>query len=198
LVPDPLRWPDLTRQHLAGSEVTTGGQAANNWLIEVGTGSRSSSLLASRLMSLLYGVGAAYSGRVRDLAEPPGRRLLDPAGSSQPGRRAALRGLAVNRPLGTCLSQGHRPRVFPLPSQEEIAIRRGLSALRPASARETPSVSVPRQSRGLCDLEAAQRGLDPIGPLEVCRQRTKHPSPSHPFPLFPLPWGEGRGGGELG
>ena len=31
------------------------------WLIEVGTGSRSSSLLASRLMSLLYGVGAALT-----------------------------------------------------------------------------------------------------------------------------------------
>jgi len=31
------------------------------WLIEVGTGARSSSLLASRLMSLLYGVGAALT-----------------------------------------------------------------------------------------------------------------------------------------
>jgi hypothetical protein len=31
------------------------------WLIEVGTGSKSSSLLASRLMSLLYGVGAALT-----------------------------------------------------------------------------------------------------------------------------------------
>jgi len=31
------------------------------WLIEVGTGSRGSSLLASRLMSLLYGVGAALT-----------------------------------------------------------------------------------------------------------------------------------------
>lgn len=31
------------------------------WLIEVGTGSRSSSLLASRLMSFLYGVGAALT-----------------------------------------------------------------------------------------------------------------------------------------
>jgi len=31
------------------------------WLIEVGTGSASSSLLASRLMSLLYGVGAALT-----------------------------------------------------------------------------------------------------------------------------------------
>src|SRR5215467_2378324 len=31
------------------------------WLIEVGTGERASSLLASRLMSLLYGVGAALS-----------------------------------------------------------------------------------------------------------------------------------------
>ena len=31
------------------------------WLIEVGTGSGSSSLLASRLMSLLYGVGAALT-----------------------------------------------------------------------------------------------------------------------------------------
>lgn len=31
------------------------------WLIEIGTGSRSSSLLASRLMSLLYGVGAALT-----------------------------------------------------------------------------------------------------------------------------------------
>ena len=31
------------------------------WLIEVGTGERSSSLLASRLMSLLYGVGAALT-----------------------------------------------------------------------------------------------------------------------------------------
>jgi hypothetical protein len=31
------------------------------WLIEVGTGSTSSSLLASRLMSLLYGVGAALT-----------------------------------------------------------------------------------------------------------------------------------------
>ena len=31
------------------------------WLIEVGTGSMSSSLLASRLMSLLYGVGAALT-----------------------------------------------------------------------------------------------------------------------------------------
>jgi hypothetical protein len=26
----------------------------------------------------------------------------------------------------------------------------------------------------------------------------KDPSPYHPFPLFPLPRGEGRGGGELG
>jgi hypothetical protein len=31
------------------------------WLIEVGTGARSSSLVASRLMSLLYGVGAALT-----------------------------------------------------------------------------------------------------------------------------------------
>ena len=31
------------------------------WLIEVGTGERASSLLASRLMSLLYGVGAALT-----------------------------------------------------------------------------------------------------------------------------------------
>jgi len=31
------------------------------WLIEVGTGTKSSSLLASRLMSLLYGVGAALT-----------------------------------------------------------------------------------------------------------------------------------------
>jgi hypothetical protein len=31
------------------------------WLIEVGTGSKGSSLLASRLMSLLYGVGAALT-----------------------------------------------------------------------------------------------------------------------------------------
>lgn len=31
------------------------------WLIEVGTGARSSSLMASRLMSLLYGVGAALT-----------------------------------------------------------------------------------------------------------------------------------------
>jgi hypothetical protein len=31
------------------------------WLIEVGTGSRGSSLFASRLMSLLYGVGAALT-----------------------------------------------------------------------------------------------------------------------------------------
>jgi hypothetical protein len=31
------------------------------WLIEVGTGARSSSLFASRLMSLLYGVGAALT-----------------------------------------------------------------------------------------------------------------------------------------
>ncbi len=31
------------------------------WLIEVGTGASSSSLLASRLMSLLYGVGAALT-----------------------------------------------------------------------------------------------------------------------------------------
>jgi hypothetical protein len=31
------------------------------WLIEVGTGSKSSSLLASRLMSFLYGVGAALT-----------------------------------------------------------------------------------------------------------------------------------------
>lgn len=31
------------------------------WLMEVGTGSKSSSLLASRLMSLLYGVGAALT-----------------------------------------------------------------------------------------------------------------------------------------
>ena len=31
------------------------------WLIEVGNGSKSSSLLASRLMSLLYGVGAALT-----------------------------------------------------------------------------------------------------------------------------------------
>jgi hypothetical protein len=31
------------------------------WLIEVGTGEKSSSLLASRLMSLLYGVGAALT-----------------------------------------------------------------------------------------------------------------------------------------
>lgn len=31
------------------------------WLIEVGTGARASSLLASRLMSLLYGVGAALT-----------------------------------------------------------------------------------------------------------------------------------------
>ncbi|MGB7846605.1 MAG: hypothetical protein WBL63_13385 [Candidatus Acidiferrum sp.] len=31
------------------------------WLIEVGTGGQSSSLLASRLMSLLYGVGAALT-----------------------------------------------------------------------------------------------------------------------------------------
>jgi hypothetical protein len=31
------------------------------WLIEVGTGSKSSSLLASRLMSLLYGIGAALT-----------------------------------------------------------------------------------------------------------------------------------------
>jgi len=31
------------------------------WLVEVGTGARSSSLFASRLMSLLYGVGAALT-----------------------------------------------------------------------------------------------------------------------------------------
>src|SRR2546427_5693052 len=31
------------------------------WLLEVGTGAKSSSLLASRLMSLLYGVGAALT-----------------------------------------------------------------------------------------------------------------------------------------
>jgi hypothetical protein len=31
------------------------------WLMEIGTGSKSSSLLASRLMSLLYGVGAALT-----------------------------------------------------------------------------------------------------------------------------------------
>jgi hypothetical protein len=31
------------------------------WLIEVGTGAKASSLLASRLMSLLYGVGAALT-----------------------------------------------------------------------------------------------------------------------------------------
>jgi membrane-associated protease RseP (regulator of RpoE activity) len=31
------------------------------WLIEVGTGERASSLLASRLMSLLYGIGAALT-----------------------------------------------------------------------------------------------------------------------------------------
>jgi hypothetical protein len=31
------------------------------WLLEVGTGARASSLLASRLMSLLYGVGAALT-----------------------------------------------------------------------------------------------------------------------------------------
>jgi hypothetical protein len=31
------------------------------WLVEVGTGARASSLLASRLMSLLYGVGAALT-----------------------------------------------------------------------------------------------------------------------------------------
>jgi hypothetical protein len=31
------------------------------WLMEVGTGTKSSSLLASRLMSLLYGVGAALT-----------------------------------------------------------------------------------------------------------------------------------------
>jgi hypothetical protein len=31
------------------------------WLIEVGTGAKSSSLMASRLMSLLYGVGAALT-----------------------------------------------------------------------------------------------------------------------------------------
>ena len=31
------------------------------WLVEIGTGARSSSLLASRLMSLLYGVGAALT-----------------------------------------------------------------------------------------------------------------------------------------
>ena len=31
------------------------------WLIEVGTGTKTSSLLASRLMSLLYGVGAALT-----------------------------------------------------------------------------------------------------------------------------------------
>ena len=31
------------------------------WLIEVGTGEKASSLFASRLMSLLYGVGAALT-----------------------------------------------------------------------------------------------------------------------------------------
>src|SRR5690348_17656379 len=31
------------------------------WLIEVGTGTKGSSLFASRLMSLLYGVGAALT-----------------------------------------------------------------------------------------------------------------------------------------
>jgi hypothetical protein len=31
------------------------------WLIEVGTGARASSLLASRLLSLVYGVGAALT-----------------------------------------------------------------------------------------------------------------------------------------
>ena len=45
-------------------------------------------------------------------------------------------------------------------------------------------VSNPRQSRGLYDLVAPQRGLNPIAPIELC---PKHPSPSHPFPLFPLP-----------
>ena len=35
-------------------------------------------------------------------------------------------------------------------------------------------------------------------PVELCPERAKHPSPSHPVPLFPLPWGEERGGGGWG
>ncbi len=25
-------------------------------------------------------------------------------------------------------------------------------------------------------------------PVELCPERARHPSPSHPVPLFPLPW----------
>ena len=49
------------------------------WLIEVGEGSKSSSLLVSRLMSLFYGVGAALTlDEIRALTERPGGCLLDP------------------------------------------------------------------------------------------------------------------------
>jgi hypothetical protein len=85
--------------------------------------------------------------------------------------------------------QGHQPRVSSLPAQEESAIRRRLSALRPASAGETPSVSIPRQSRALYDLEAAQRGLNPIAPLGLRRERAKHPLTLSPLSPLPSPQG---------
>ena len=90
------------------------------WLIEVGTGSKSSSLLASRLMSLLYGVGAALTLDEFSIWLNVQEGVYWTRGPRQPRRRVAFRGLAANRPLGARLPQGHQPRASPLPPQEEI------------------------------------------------------------------------------
>jgi len=52
------------------------------WLIEVGTGERSSSLLASRLS--LRSRSRSYTGRICALAQPEGHGLLDAPGPRQP------------------------------------------------------------------------------------------------------------------
>jgi hypothetical protein len=47
-------------------------------------------------------------------------------------------------------------------------------------------------------LEAAQRGLNPIAPLELRRERAKHPLTLSPLTPLPPPQGRGKRGRGVG
>jgi hypothetical protein len=74
------------------------------WLADIGTGEDDSSILLSRLMSILYGVGAALTLDECALAESA-RRLLVAPGSIQHRRHLPVRRAPLRQHLGLSLVQ---------------------------------------------------------------------------------------------
>ena len=70
------------------------------WLAEIGVGTGPSSLLASRLLSILYGVGAALTLDEFALLAESARCLLGTRGARQHRCRRFIRGLARGRSMG--------------------------------------------------------------------------------------------------